>query len=204
MTDTVYALTNPAMPGLVKLGWTSRSEVASRMRELASSGVPLPFELVAAVEVEDGQKVERALHAAFAPQRVNPRREFFEIEPEQIESLLPLLGRPSPELDDEARNAVAGEPEEERAAARRRRPSIDFLEVGLNVGDELVHADGAVCRVASARRVLYEGEEMSLSALCQRIGHRGGGISRGWSCGGRGLDELYLATYGPRMSVREE
>ena len=54
MSVIVYALTNPAMPGLVKIGKTSRDDPQARMKELYnSSGVPLPFECVIAVEVED-------------------------------------------------------------------------------------------------------------------------------------------------------
>ena len=40
----VYALINEAMPGLVKIGMTSRLEITQRMKELYNStGVPLPF-----------------------------------------------------------------------------------------------------------------------------------------------------------------
>ena len=45
-TGIVYVLTNPAMPGLVKIGKTSRSSVKGRLRELYSTGVPVPFECV--------------------------------------------------------------------------------------------------------------------------------------------------------------
>ncbi|MBR0794010.1 GIY-YIG nuclease family protein [Bradyrhizobium jicamae] len=44
MTEIVYLLTNEAMPGLVKIGRTN-GELASRIRGLYSTGVPLPFEL---------------------------------------------------------------------------------------------------------------------------------------------------------------
>jgi len=40
----VYVLTNPAMLGLVKIGQTT-NEIKSRMNELNTTGVPLPFEL---------------------------------------------------------------------------------------------------------------------------------------------------------------
>jgi len=75
----VYTLTNPAMPGLVKIGQTT-NEITSRMNELNTTGVPLPFECLFACEVDDCKVVENALHKAFYPNRVNPRREFFEID----------------------------------------------------------------------------------------------------------------------------
>ena len=39
----VYILANPAMPGLVKIGQTT-NEITSRMNELNTTGVPLPFD----------------------------------------------------------------------------------------------------------------------------------------------------------------
>ena len=58
MPNIVYVLTNPAMPGLVKIGMTDRDDVQRRMRDLYSTGVPLPFECVIAREIEDREAVE--------------------------------------------------------------------------------------------------------------------------------------------------
>ena len=44
MVNIVYVLTNPAMPGLVKIGMTDRDDVQRRMSDLYTTGVPLPFE----------------------------------------------------------------------------------------------------------------------------------------------------------------
>ena len=99
----VYVLTNPAMPGMVKIGKTSRG-MSRRLTELYSTGVPLPFECAYAARVEDESKVERAFHQAFGPYRINPRREFFDIEPEQAIALLELMAveNLTPELRTEA------------------------------------------------------------------------------------------------------
>ena len=40
----VYVLTNSVMPGLVKIGMTTRLDIDTRMKELYSTGVPVPFE----------------------------------------------------------------------------------------------------------------------------------------------------------------
>ena len=42
MSSIVYALNNPAMPGIVKIGKTDRDNPMVRMNELYSTGVPLP------------------------------------------------------------------------------------------------------------------------------------------------------------------
>ena len=69
----VYVLTNPAMPKLVKIGKTGRG-VETRLNDLYTTGVPLPFECAYAARVEDMDKVEKAFHNAFGPYRVNPRQ----------------------------------------------------------------------------------------------------------------------------------
>ena len=73
MSNIVYVLTNPAMPGIVKIGMTDRDDVQDRMNQLYSTGVPLPFECVVARRIEDRRalEIESALHTAFGPNRVN-------------------------------------------------------------------------------------------------------------------------------------
>ena len=60
MPNIVYVLTNPAMPGLVKIGMTDRDDVKRRMSDLYTTGVPLPFECVAAREIEDREAADIA------------------------------------------------------------------------------------------------------------------------------------------------
>lgn len=44
VNEIVYVLTNPSMPGLVKIGKTTQKEVSERMTQLYTTGVPTPFE----------------------------------------------------------------------------------------------------------------------------------------------------------------
>lgn len=77
MSGIVYLFTNPAMPGLVKIGKTSGNSPLIRMSQLSrDTGVPLPFECELAMEVDDAFATEKAFHQAFAPNRINKRREF--------------------------------------------------------------------------------------------------------------------------------
>lgn len=89
----VYLLTNPVMPGLVKIGMTTQEDIDRRMKELYTTGVPVPFECQFACRVKKGDcgKIEKALHAAFAPQRINANREFFRIQVEQAKAILELF-----------------------------------------------------------------------------------------------------------------
>ena len=136
--NIVYVLTNPAMPGLVKIGQTSQEDANLRISQLYATGVPVPFHLEFACRVEDSEAVEQALHIAFAPNRVNPRREFFRIDPEQAIAILRLLHT------EDATVEVSQQPtdldQQSIAAAeqlRSRRPSSNFEEMGIPVGSVL-------------------------------------------------------------------
>ena len=85
----VYILTNPVMPGLIKIGKT-RLAPADRAAQLHTTGVPSGFQVEYACHTPDPDAVERAMHDAFGPKRLNDRREFFQIEPAQAIAVLAL------------------------------------------------------------------------------------------------------------------
>ena len=56
MPEIVYAFTNVAMPGLIKIGRSSRDRLEKRLADLSNpSGIPVPFECLYAAEVDDGR-----------------------------------------------------------------------------------------------------------------------------------------------------
>ena len=61
----IYILTNPSMPGLIKVGITGQADVESRMKQLYTTGVPVPFECNYACKVKNSSDAEKALHFAF-------------------------------------------------------------------------------------------------------------------------------------------
>ena len=134
MPNIVYVLTNQAMPGIVKIGMTERDDVQRRMNELYSTGVPLPFQCVIARQIEDREaaRVESALHIAFDPHRINPSREFFQIDPEQVAVLLQVM--PGQDVTPRISEEIAAlQPEDLEAASeyKRRQDRTDegeFLE----------------------------------------------------------------------------
>lgn len=78
MNEIIYILTNEAMPGYVKIGFTNGS-LNDRLRQLDRTGVPLPFEVYYACEVKNARNDEQWLHAIFSDRRVRDSREFFKI-----------------------------------------------------------------------------------------------------------------------------
>lgn len=198
----VYILTNPAMPSIVKIGKTTRG-MGARLNELYTTGVPLPFECAYAARVEDENKVEHAFHQAFGPYRINPRREFFDIKPEQAIALLELMASEdmTPELQQEADQVdVEAKPGAEKLK-RSRRPPLNYIEMGIPIGATLLYeGDGeTVCTVSDGRRVEHQGKIMSISKLTSELRGTPGRSIRGpghWSYNGRLLDDLYEDTYG--------
>ena len=92
----VYILSNPGMPGLLKIGMT-RFEPTRRVQELSSAtGVPTPFQLVYYREFHDCVAAELEIHSIFATKglRYNDQREFFSVD--TVEAINTLLS-----LDDE-------------------------------------------------------------------------------------------------------
>jgi DnaJ-domain-containing protein 1 len=75
----VYLLMNPAMPGIVKIGRTSRPP-ATRVTELSgATGVPVPFDLLFDIHVLDCEAAEAHVHRELQARgyRVAQNREFF-------------------------------------------------------------------------------------------------------------------------------
>jgi T5orf172 domain len=195
----VYVLTNPAMPGIVKIGKTSRGSVDARLSELYSTGVPVPFECAFAGRVLNESKVEQAFHLAFGPYRLNPKREFFQIEPEQaiallelmvIEDVTPALQAQAEKVDTEAKAGAD--------KLKARRPVQNFIEMGIPEGSVLhfTQAD-EICRVINGRRVSYNGVDISLTALTKKLLNTERPLqpSPYWLFNGRRLTEIYDDTY---------
>lgn len=200
--EIVYVLTNASMPGLTKIGKTTQADMALRMSQLYTTGVPVPFECVYACEVRDCREVEDALHTAFGGTRINPNREFFKIEPERVVAILRLLAvtDTTPEVT-EGLAASADETDRQSmdAVKRSRRPNMNFPEMGIPVGSELVYVDDGQIRVTVAddRRVQYNDQTMYLTTLTSELLHTTYPLqpSPYWTFEGRNLKTIYEETY---------
>jgi len=81
----VYAMVNPSMPGLVKVGKTKRNP-EERAKELSSvTSIPMKFIVIYKAEVNDCDAGEAYVHQLLSSKskRVNEHREFFEVKPEE-------------------------------------------------------------------------------------------------------------------------
>ena len=196
----VYVLTNPAMPDIVKIGKTTQADIAIRMSQLYSTGVPLPFECVYAVEVEDCSKVEIALHIAFGPYRINPKREFFRIDPEQAIAVLKLLEKKdvSKEVNEDL-NIGVSDVEKISAKNAQRRPNMNFEQMNIPIGANLIFFDdeSIAVEVVSDRKIKYNNEIMSLTKATRLILELDYAVqpARYWLFNGKSISEIYEETY---------
>lgn len=199
--EIVYVLSNPAMPGLVKIGKTSQKDIAERMRQLYTTGVPLPFECEYACRVNDCGKVESAFHLAFGNTRINSNREFFQIEPERVIAVLKLVAIDdvTPQVESYLSENVSAE---EKASASKmkssRRPPMNFVEIGIPIGSTLSYKEGNIeVTVAEEKKVNYNGNVCSLTAATREIMGLDYSVQPAphWSYQGRTLKEIYNDTY---------
>ena len=199
----VYVLSNPAMPKIVKIGLTTREGIEQRMKELFTTGVPVPFECAFACLVDDCQAVENALHIAFSPNRIHPKREFFSIEPEQPIAILKLFKKQ--DVTIEVNNEIDSQTTELDKQAgeklkRERKPSLNFTEMGIPEGAILTFNDeeiNAEAIVFTDRKVKYQNQEYSLTQLTKELFHLDYNIqpTRFWSYNGKSLSVIYNETY---------
>jgi hypothetical protein len=74
----IYILSNPAMPGLLKIGFTKKSTVSERADELSkNTAIPLPFVVEYDQLVDRPNFTESRLHRELKKYRISYEREFF-------------------------------------------------------------------------------------------------------------------------------
>lgn len=160
--EIVYVLVNEAMPGYVKVGRTG--DLTNRMRQLDTTGVPLPFECFYAKRVRDAVFVEGRLLAAFGDHRVRRNREFLSIAPEKVKAALQMAEGEEVTVNEE--NVVESQDDiDALARAKSRKRNFTFSMIGLEPGTVLVHThdSNTTCAVHDDRYVIFEDEVMSLS-----------------------------------------
>lgn len=102
----IYFVSNIAMPGLIKIGYTCAS-FTKRMNQLNTTGVPQPFSVISTFYVNNAEECESKIHNKLKSYRSNKSREFFEISPsfsisETIEIILEYLDYSKNELKKES------------------------------------------------------------------------------------------------------
>lgn len=145
----VYILTNPAIPGLIKIGFTS-DQAHERAKTLSGTSAPVPFDVAWSIETlttDLAREVEQEVHAYLSSTRYNPAREFFQLSvAEAIDHI-------------------------ERIAYEKRAVSSNLECIARFVEAERIQKEEELARqkAEAARKALQEKEEQRLAAEAARI-----------------------------------
>ena len=104
----------------------------------------------------------------------------------------------TPALQKEA-DAVDTDSKEASRKLKARRPSYNFLVMGISIGSCLnyTHSNEVTVEVANERRVRYKGEIKSLTAVTTEILRLSYRVAPGpyWTYQGKLLKDIYNETY---------
>lgn len=92
--ETIYIMSNPTYPGLLKIGYTGK-EIEIRRKDLSShTGVPTPFKVEFVYKLHArGEEMERELHKYLKEYRTSNQREFFDISLKEAINAIKNVGK---------------------------------------------------------------------------------------------------------------
>ena len=184
-TGVIYILTNPSFKEYVKIGYAN--DIQKRLKQLnRSETIPFAFRVYATytvtsrlTDIELHRLIDklnpdlRAIETFDGKERV---KEFYAMSAEDAYGLLECIAKISGTEDRLQRMTPEGHEvldeqiaEEVREVAKRG--PFRFSAYGIPVGSELVYVEDESVRVTVVddRRIKYDGEITSVSALAQRL-----------------------------------
>lgn len=171
-------ITDNGFKPLYKIGKTSRKDLNSRMKELYTTGVSLPFKCEYAISVDDCDEVEKNLHCVFGDYRVNKSREFFAVDLGKIiAAMSPIANNKATELvvtdmvNQELDNALTEDDKKAEQKVRKQRGRFNLYKMGLQDGTVLYYKkdQNMTCVVNGEHSVLYNGVETNLTRLTEDV-----------------------------------
>ncbi len=154
----IYIMTNPALNGMVKIGYAK--DVEQRRQQLSTTALPYEYEVYATYETSgnlEDKKLHKMIDNLNPDLRVTKSREFFILSPEQAYELLESIA-----VISGTREKLKKEKPDIKKQQTIRRPPVNFSLCGIPVGAELVYIEDPSVKayVASDRKVQY-GEEIT-------------------------------------------
>lgn len=90
--ECVYVMSNPSMPGLLKIGYTTNTAELRSEQLSKSNGVPEPYEVLYKYPCYNGRKIEKEVHSILDECRPNKGREHFRIDIDQAINIIEKVG----------------------------------------------------------------------------------------------------------------
>lgn len=132
---------------------------------------------------------------------MNKNREFFKINVEQAKAILELFHHTdvTEDVTEEIQNDLTEDDKAASTKAKGHRPPLNFIQMGMQKGDILKWKDdpNITISVHTDRTVLYNGEEIAISALTRDLKHAKYYVAPGsyWTYNGKLLSDIYEETY---------
>ena len=181
----IYILTNPSFPDYIKIGYAR--DLEKRLKQLnRSETIPFAFRAYAVYEV-DSELTDKELHKLIDALNPDLRtietfdgkervKEFYAMSAEDAYALLECIAKISGTTSSLKRMKPEGHEildeqiaEEVRTAARRGPFRFSECEIPVGAMIEFVEDPSIRAKVIDDRRIEYQGETTSVSALAQRI-----------------------------------
>lgn len=167
----IYIMTNPALKGMVKIGYAANVE--ERRKQLSTTALPYPYEVYATYETA-GNLEDKKIHAlidTLNPDiRITKNREFFAMSPEDAYKLLEAIAEISGTQNRLHRRKIK--------KTNIKRPPVNFAKCKIPVGATLVFTENPAItvKVADDRKVEYTtgGEPIltSMSSVAEELLHK--------------------------------
>jgi len=161
-------MTNPALNGMVKIGYAT--DVEGRRKQVSTTALPYEYDIYATYETSgklEDKKLHKLIDTLNPDLRVSQNREFFVMSPEDAYDLLEAIAMISGSQD----KLVKVKTQNNAQTQKVKRPAIVFSKCNIPIGSELVYVDDPDVKVivVSDRKVLYNNENTSLSAVAKGI-----------------------------------
>lgn len=162
MSAIIYILTNESMPGYIKIGFTN-SSLKERLKQLDRTGVPLPFEIYHAGEMENAREDEKWLHSIFSDKRVRNSREFFKMDPERVVIALKRIQKR--DVTPTSLSTATEVEQKEIDKKKKIRSRFDFGAYNILVDSEIYFSrdESTKAKVLPNNAIELNGETTSLS-----------------------------------------
>ncbi len=214
MTDGyIYCFSNPVMPGILKVGMTERTPEVRLVEANASDTwrPPTPYKIEFAKKVSDASGKEKTLHTLLEQytERINPRREFFRVSPEEVRKFFDLMDgemwtetHVEEEEDEEEDTSADPAPRVKQASVKGCRDMTKCFTngqrirhtIGINktwIGTYDSSKNGIVCD----GKTYYTLSELAKAHNKNELPHRITNTANGWKECECEVDEKWISTY---------
>lgn len=185
----IYIMYNTGMPDYVKIGYAK--DVEAKRKNLSKKDVPCEYELYATYETSaelDDKRLHELVETLNPGLKAPDSRDFYQMTPEDAYRFLEAIAiisktkRRLQKDDKKDKGAQADVKKKKGNPSKNRKPPLDPVLCGIPIGSTLVYTEDPSVTVETlkGKKVLYNGETTSLSAIVQKI--KGVSAAQGTAC----------------------